>query len=55
MSVLMETVVALKCDCHSGFVLDDDGATSNGMYTNVSIYDWLCKNQSFLSAIFHKK
>ena len=40
------------CGCNTGFVLDDDGATCNGMYTNMSIYHWLCENQSFLSAIF---
>ena len=43
------------CVCNNGFVLDDDGATCNGMYTNMCIYDWLCENQSYLSAMFYKK
>ena len=44
-----------NCGCNSGFVWDVDGVTCNGMYTDMSIYDWLCENQSYLSAIFYKK
>ena len=36
---------SFNCGCNSGFVLDDDGANCNGMYTNICIYDCLCENQ----------
>ena len=43
---------SFNCGCNIGYL--QDGATCNGMDTNMSIYDWLCENQSFLSAIFYK-
>ena len=49
------TVGGFNCGCNSGFVLDADGATCNGMYTNMYIYDWLCENQSYLLTFCFKK